>query len=83
MEAITGFLVVACLAGLIVQYLIKAVPFYLISELLAVGGLASVLDDFNAGILTESSALVLVIVCVAVCIFSAWNFVNYYWPSKK
>lgn len=83
MEVMTGFLVIACLAGLIVQYLIKAVPFYLITELMSVGALASVLDDFNAGVMTETHALVLVIVSIAVCIFSAWNFVNYYWPSKR
>ena len=83
MEPITVFLVVSALAGLIVQYLIKAVPFYLISEILAGGGVASIITDFNGGSIDEISALVLVIVMLAVCIFSALNFVNYYWPARK
>ena len=83
MEVITVFLIVSALAGLIVQYLIKAVPFYLISELLAVGAIASVIDEYTALAIDETSALVVVVVMLAVCIFSAWNFINYYWPSKR
>lgn len=83
MEVITVFLVVASLTGLIVQYLIKAPPFYLITELLAVGGLVTVLNDYDAGAFDQYSALVLVIVMVAVCIFSAWNFVNYYMLDNR
>jgi hypothetical protein len=83
MEVITVFLIVSALAGLIVQYVIKAVPFYLISEILAGGGVVAVIDEFNGGALDQNSALVLVIVMLAVCIFSALNFVNYYWPARK
>lgn len=83
MEVITVFLIVSALAGLVIQYVIRAVPFYLISEILAGGAVASVINEFNGGALDQNGALVLVIVMLAVCIFSAWNFVNYYWPARK
>ena len=83
MEDITLFLVVASLVGLVVQYWLKTPPMYLITSILAVGGLASVIDDYTANLLTDTPAMVLTIVCVAVVVFSVINYVNYYMPSRK
>lgn len=83
METITLFLVCAGIGGLILQYWKNEPAFNLLTEILAVGGLVSALDEYGANTMGETPALVLVIAMVSVMIWSAWNFVRAYTPSNK
>lgn len=83
MDFVTVFLVVASFGGLILQYWKNEPAFSLLSELLAVGGLVTVLQEYSASTLEETPALVFVIAMVGVMIWSSWNLVQYYTPGKK
>lgn len=83
MEDITILLVVASVCGMCVQYWIKEPWMYLLTMILSVGMLASVIDDYVAGIITDTPAMVFVIVSVAVILFSTMNYVNHYMPKSK
>ena len=83
METITLFLVCAGIGGLILQYWKNEPAFNLLTEILAVGGLVSAMDEYGASTMAETPALVLVIAMVSIMIWSAWNFVRAYTPSNK
>lgn len=83
MEFVTIFLVCGGFAGLILQYWKNEAPFSMLTELLALGGLVCVLDEYTANTLADTPALVLVVAMVGVMVWSAWNMVNAYWPVKK
>ena len=83
MEDITILLVVASVCGMCVQYWIKEPWMYLLTMILSVGMLAAVIDDYVAGIITDTPAMVFVIVSVAVILFSTMNYVNHYMPKSK
>lgn len=83
MEDITILLVVASMVGMCAQYWIKTPWMYLLTMILSVGSLASVIDDYVGGFITDTPAMVLVIVSVAVILFSTMNYVNLYMPKSK
>lgn len=82
MEGITLFLVISAFAGLILQYWKKEAPFSLLTELLALGGLVAVIDDYNNTLMGSTPAFILVVAMIAVMIWSAWNYIVIYWPDK-
>ncbi len=45
--------------------------------------LTSVLDDYTAGVIGDTPAMVLVIVSITVILFSTIHYVNEYLPDKK
>ncbi len=77
------FFVVAGFGGLILQYWKNEPAFSLITELLAVGGLVTVLEEYTGGTMEQTPALVFVIAMIGVMVWSAWNMVLYYMPNKK
>lgn len=50
---------------------------------MSVGMLVSVLDDYTGEAIPETQAMILVVVAVAVILFSMMNYVMYYFPEKK
>ncbi len=83
MDFVTVFFVVAGFGGLILQYWKNEPAFSLITELLAVGGLVTVLEEYTGGTMEQTPALVFVIAMIGVMVWSAWNMVLYYMPNKK
>ena len=83
MEVLTLFLVCAGIGGLILQYWKNEPAFCLLTEILAVGGLVTTLDEYTASTIGSTPALVIVIAMVAVMIWSAWNMALFYMPNKK
>lgn len=83
MEFITIFLVCCGFAGLVLQYWKNEAPFCLLTELLALGGLVCVLDEYSNSMLADTPALVLVVAMVGVMVWSAWNMVKSYWPVNN
>lgn len=83
MEIVTIFLLVGSFAGLILQYWKNEPAFSLLTELLAVGGLITVLNEYTGNTLEQTPALVFVIAMIGVMVWSAWNMVLYYMPNKK
>ena len=83
METITILLVCGAFLGLVAQYLIKEPPFYLMSELLGLGGIVSLIDEVNANTLGDTPAMLLIIGMVSIMIYSTWGLVNYYAPNGK
>lgn len=83
MEIVTIFLLVGSFGGLILQYWKNEPAFSLLTELLAVGGLITVLDEYTGNTLGQTPALVFVIAMIGVMVWSAWNMVLYYMPNKK
>lgn len=83
MDFITVFLVVASFGGLILQYWKNEPAFSLITEILAVGGLVTVIQEYTASNMEQTPALVFVIAMVGVMIWSAWNMALYYMPNGK
>ena len=76
-------MLVGSFAGLILQYWKNEPAFSLLTELLAVGGLITVLDEYTGNTLEQIPALVFVIAMIGVMVWSAWNMVLYYMPNKK
>lgn len=83
MEITTIFFICAGFIGLVLQYWKNEIPFNLLTELLALGGLVTVLDEYTGGTLADTPALVLVVSMVGVMVWSAWNMVNAYLPNKR
>lgn len=83
MDFVTIFLLCASFGGLILQYWKNEPAFTLLTELLAVGGLVTVIQEYTGNTLEETPALVFVIAMIGVMVWSAWNMVLYYMPNKK
>ena len=82
-EDVTILLIVASCLGMCAQYWIKTPWMYLLTTLMSIGMLVSVLDDYTGEAIPETQAMILVVVAVAVILFSMMNYVMYYFPDKK
>lgn len=82
-EDVTILLIIASCLGMCAQYWIKTSWMYLLTMIMSVGMLTSVLDDYTAGVIGDTPAMVLVIVSITVILFSTIHYVNEYLPDKK
>ena len=83
MDFVTVFFVVASFGGLILQYWKNEPAFSLLTELLAVGGLVTTLEEYTGGTMEQTPALVFVIAMIGIMVWSAWNMVLHYMPNAK
>lgn len=82
MEVITVILWVGGLITLVLQYYLRAMPFYLLGELMGIGGLVATINEVDAGALSVEIGSLMTIATVVVIIYSAMNLIGYFWPMK-
>lgn len=82
MEEITVILWVGGLVTLVLQYYLRAMPFYLLGELMGIGGLVATISEVDSGALSNDLGVLMTIATVVVIIYSAMNLIGYFWPMK-